>query len=88
MSFPTTVERFDATRHDVSQFACGISSLDDYIRRTVTRDEAQRIAVTYVLLDAREPSVQRRILGYYTLNSYTLARSQARRRLWIRLRTH
>ena len=44
------------------------------------RDEAQHTAVTYVPLDASEPSVQRRILGYFTLNSYTLARRQARRR--------
>jgi GNAT superfamily N-acetyltransferase len=80
VSFLTTVERFDASKHDVSQFTCGNTSLDDYIHQTVTRDEAQRTAVTYVLLEASEPSVQRRILGYFTLNSYTLARSQARRR--------
>src|SRR5207247_10656571 len=37
-------------------------------------------AVTYGLVNPDEPPDHRRVMGYFTLNSFALARSQARRR--------
>jgi GNAT superfamily N-acetyltransferase len=74
------VERFDPVRHDVSRFSCGNPALDEYVRNTVARDEAQHTAATYVLIDTAAPSMPHRVFGYYTLNSFSIPRRQARRR--------
>jgi GNAT superfamily N-acetyltransferase len=46
----------------------------------VERDEAQHTAVTYVLVSAQASEHPTRIIGYFTVNSFTLTRKQARRR--------
>ena len=74
------VERFDRVRHNVLGFTCGNPALDDYIHTMVMRDEDQHTAAAYVLVDPAEPSTSRRVLGYYTLSSFALAKQQARRR--------
>ncbi len=74
------VERFDPVRHDVSAFSCGNPTLDDYLRRIVARDEAQHTAATYVALTPVWSSEPHRIFGYYTLNSFSFPKRQARRR--------
>ena len=74
------VERFDPARHDGSRFSCGNPALDEYVHNTVARDEAQHTAATYVLIDAAALSTPHRVFGYYTLNSFSFPRKQARRR--------
>ena len=74
------VERFDPARHDVSRFSCGNPTLDEYLRNTVARDEAQHTAATYVLIDTAPTSTLHRVFGYYALNSFSFPRRQARRR--------
>lgn len=74
------VERLDARRHNVGRFRCGKSDLDAYLHETVARDEHQRTAVAYVLVDADESAQLRRVIGYFTLNSFAFATRQARRR--------
>jgi GNAT superfamily N-acetyltransferase len=74
------VERFDPARHDVSRFSCGNRVLDEYLHNTVARDEAQHTAATYVLIDAAVQTTSHRVFGYYTLNSFSIPRRQARRR--------
>jgi GNAT superfamily N-acetyltransferase len=70
------VERFDPARHDVSRFSCGNPALDEYLHNTV----AQHTAATYVLIDAAVQTTSHRVFGYYTLNSFSIPRRQARRR--------
>lgn len=74
------VERFDRSRHDTSHFQCGEPSLDEYIHHLLARDEADRTAVAYALLARIDPAPARRVLGYFTLSSYTFSKRQARRR--------
>jgi GNAT superfamily N-acetyltransferase len=74
------VERFDPARHDVSAFSCGNPTLDDYVRRIVARDEAQHTAATYVALTTGWPSESQRVFGFYTINSFSFPKQQARRR--------
>lgn len=90
MSTPTTnlggepvspiVERLDPIRHDVLGFTCGNPALDAYIHTMVIRDEDQHTAAAYVLVDPTERNTSRRVIGYYTLSSFALAKQQARRR--------
>jgi GNAT superfamily N-acetyltransferase len=47
--------------HDLSQFQCGESSLDDWLRRRALRNEESGASRTYVLC------VGKRVLGYYAL---------------------
>jgi GNAT superfamily N-acetyltransferase len=75
-----SVERFDPDRHDGSRFACGNPELDAYIRGRVERDELDHTAAAYVLVDPAEPAAARRVIGYFTLNSFALPKRQARRR--------
>lgn len=75
----TAAPRGDPARHDTSRFACGNPTLDDHRRDTAARDAADRTAVAYVLVDA-DPTPLRRILGYFTLNSFAFPKKRARRR--------
>jgi GNAT superfamily N-acetyltransferase len=70
-------ERYDAAHHDVTLFSCGSPTLDAYIHTAATRDEEHHTAATYVLVD---PDNRRRVIGYFTLNSFALPKKQARRR--------
>lgn len=74
------VERFDPARHDVSRFSCGNPLLDDYLHRTITRDESQHSAATYVAIPPAQSPEPQRVFGYYTFSSFSLPRRQARRR--------
>lgn len=64
----------------MSRFSCGNSALDDYVRRLVVRDEEQHTAAAYVLVDPAAVHQSRRVIGYYTISSFSLTRNQARRR--------
>jgi GNAT superfamily N-acetyltransferase len=74
------VERLDRARHDCSRFSCGKPPLDNYLRETVERDQDEHTAVAYVMVDESEPTEFRRVVGYFTLNSFSFLKKQARRR--------
>jgi len=74
------VERLDPGRHNCAGFACGNPALDTYLHDRVLRDEDEHSAIAYVLVDSSEPAAARRVIGYFTLNSFSFPRKQARRR--------
>ena len=56
----------DPDLHDRAGFSCGISELDDYLRRFAVQDRRKGISTVYVLVDTGKPSL---ILGFYTLSA-------------------
>jgi GNAT superfamily N-acetyltransferase len=74
------VQRFLSHQHDVSRFFCGNASLDAYLQDTLARDEAHHAAVAYTFVRAADTAALRRVIGYFTLSSFSLAKRQARRR--------
>lgn len=74
------IERFDQERHDVSSFTSGAPALDAWLHQQRPRDEQEHTAVTYVLVDHADATGGKRVIGYFTLNSFALSRKQARRR--------
>ena len=49
--------------HERSEFACGVPSLEEFLRQYVTQYEKRNLGRTYVLVRDGEP----RVFGYYTL---------------------
>jgi GNAT superfamily N-acetyltransferase len=74
------IERFDRGRHDIDAFASGNQPLDGWLHQQRERDEQERTAVTYVLVDPAGDSAGKRVIGYLTLNSFAFPGKQARRR--------
>lgn len=62
------VAPFDSRSHIRSDFCCGKDSLDTYIVRQASQDLKKRVSTVFVLVD--KPDVK--VLGYYTLCSYTV----------------
>ncbi|PMS16813.1 MAG: GNAT family N-acetyltransferase [Pandoraea sp.] len=56
-----------AAAHDRSQFECGSTPLDRYLREFVTQDIRRRIAACFVMLDGDF------VAGYYTLSAASVA---------------
>jgi GNAT superfamily N-acetyltransferase len=50
-------------RHDRTDFSCGHSSLDDFLRKYAGQYARRKLGATYVAVVVGQP----RILGYYTL---------------------
>lgn len=65
---PLLVETL-ARAHDRGSFNCGCGPLDDYLHRRALQDQRRRASVCHVLVSPAEPA---RIIGYYTLSSYTV----------------
>ena len=65
-----------AERHDLSTFASGEPTLDDWLRRRARTNQASGASRTYVI------AVQHRVIGYFTLASgaITLAEAPSRTR--------
>ena len=57
-----------AGSHDRSAFACGSEALDRYLRQQARQDAERRVAAPFVLV--APPG--RRVLGYFTLSSFTV----------------
>jgi len=55
-------------KHDRAAFSCGVGALDDWFRLRAGQDEKRNVARVFVAVDD-----QRRIVGFYSLNSFTLA---------------
>jgi GNAT superfamily N-acetyltransferase len=60
----------DSKKHDRSSFTCGVDSLDDYIKNRASQELKKLVSTPYVLTDSPE----RKVLGYYCLSSYSLAK--------------
>ena len=56
-------------KHDRRSFRSDCAPLDEYLRERALQDQRRRIAVCHVLVSGTEPG---RILGYYTLSTYTV----------------
>ncbi|HIE4434864.1 TPA: GNAT family N-acetyltransferase [Burkholderia multivorans] len=56
-----------ASHHDRSQFECGSTALDRYLRELVTQDVRRRVAACFVMLDDNV------VAGYYTLSAAGIA---------------
>jgi GNAT superfamily N-acetyltransferase len=57
--------------HIADNFACGVSSLDQWLRRQALKNEASGASRTFVVCLAKE------IVGYYTLATGSVMRQQA-----------
>lgn len=67
MSGQRHVVPLDKAVHDRAAFACGVDSLDQYLKRQASQDQKRDVARAYVLTDVTEGA--RTIYGYYTLSS-------------------
>ena len=54
--------------HDRAAFACGVAALDLYLKQRASQDARKRIAAPFVLA-----GVDHRVVGYYTLSSFSIA---------------
>src|SRR5229473_1268777 len=52
------------SHHDRAAFACGVESLDRYLRAQAGQDVRRKANGVFVLVDPHEPN---KVLGYYTL---------------------
>ena len=64
------VEALDAKRHDRGKFACGVASLDAYLKTQASQDVRRKANAVFVLVSAEDA---RSVLGYLTLCAYGLA---------------
>src|SRR6185437_14708456 len=55
--------------HDRAAFSCGVSELDNYLKRQASQDHTRNLARTFVLIPTRG---SREIMGYYSLSGYSL----------------
>jgi len=55
-------------KHDRTGFSCGVAALDDWFHARAGQDEKRNVARVFVAVDD-----QRRIVGFYSLSSFTLA---------------
>jgi GNAT superfamily N-acetyltransferase len=60
-------------RHDRIGFACGVESLDRYLRTQAGQDVRRKANAVFVLSERDEPA---RILGYYTLCAMALSQGE------------
>jgi len=60
-----------ADHHDLDQFTCGVTSLDNWLKKRARSNERSRASRTFVLCD------DERVIGYYALASGSLANKVA-----------
>ncbi len=66
------IEPFDRSRHDRSQFDCGVPSLNHYVKRQISNDIRRNLARGYTAVRASDSSTPRQMAGYYTLSSHSV----------------
>jgi predicted GNAT family N-acyltransferase len=59
--------------HDRGGFACGVESLDRYLKTQAGQDVRRKANAVFVLSGADEPT---RVLGYYTLCAMTISQGE------------
>lgn len=64
-----------ADRHDLADFASGVASLDDWLKRRARANQASGASRTFVLCESEA------VIGYYALASGAVALAQAPGRL-------
>lgn len=67
------IEPLDPKRHDRAASACGVESLDRYLKAQASQDVARKANAVFVLVALAEPA---RILGYHTLCATALAQGE------------
>jgi GNAT superfamily N-acetyltransferase len=56
------------SEHDRAAFSCGVAALDRYLQQQAGQDARRHVAAPFILRAAGSP----RIIGYYTLSSFTV----------------
>ncbi len=60
----TSIVLLDKKQHDRESFLCGVSVLDNYLKRQASQDAKKNVASTFVMADKEGT-----IAGYYTLSA-------------------
>ena len=63
-----TIEPLDPATHDRSAFSCGVSRLDNFLKRTARKQQASDFTRVWVAVEGG----QNTILGYYAMNAHSL----------------
>ncbi len=71
--------------HNRPAFACGIESLDNYLKKQAKQDIKRRISRVFI---ARSPESASRIIGYYTLSTLSINLEQLPDNLACKLPKH
>lgn len=66
------IEPFDRSRHDRSQFDCGVLSLNNYVKRQISSDIRRNLARGYVAVRVSDTGMPRQLAGYYTLSTHSV----------------
>lgn len=69
-------ERFDPAKHDVSEFTCGVDSLDVWLKEHAGTSAARRTARTWVWANSRGV-----VVGYYALAAHKVQREHVPSRI-------
>lgn len=56
-------------KHDRKSFHCGNDSLDRYLKKQAGQDIKRKISTVFI---AAEPDTPERVIGYYTLSSFSI----------------
>src|SRR5271166_6741718 len=59
--------------HDRAGFACGVESLDGYLKTQAVQDVRRKANAVFVLSELADPT---RILGYYTLCAMAISQGE------------
>lgn len=62
------IEPLDPAVHDRAEFSCGVSRLDNFLKRTARKQRKGDFTRVWVAVEPR----QRTILGYYAMNAHSL----------------
>lgn len=73
------------SNHDRAGFCCGVTSLDEYIRKQARQDMNRRVSRVFVATEAKHPNT---IVGYYTLSTLAIELSDLPEHLARKLPRH
>ena len=60
------IEPLDSKKHDRAAFSCGVRSLDNFLRHTARKQQAEDFSRIWVATNSEQVA----ILGYYALNAH------------------
>jgi predicted GNAT family N-acyltransferase len=66
------IEPFDRSKHDRSQFDCGVPSLNRYVTTQISSDIRRDLARGYAAVHTSDSGIPRKMVGYYTLSSHSV----------------
>lgn len=64
----------ESKKHRRDNFDCGVESLNKYIKKIASQDLKRKAATVFVLIDS--DSSTEKVIGYYTLSSFSLELSE------------